>query len=133
MELRLGAPALAGDTPEVMISSVVHGRLPLAASIFPRLLTHADWTRSIPHSPAGPQRGHAQQCENLFVNATLWCVRACLKTKHTTRAICYYIQYRRNTGIHSRAAARLPARFPWPFHDEITVSAKTSCCVLSSD
>lgn len=95
MELRLGAPVLLGDTPEVMISSVVHGRPRLAASIFPRLLTHADWTRSIPHSPAGPRRGHAQKCQKLLANATRL-MRAGLpeNQKHTTAQYsvqCYYM------------------------------------------
>lgn len=108
----------------------IHGSR--AASIFPRLLTHADWTRSIPHGPAGPQRGHTQKCENLFLNATRL-TYACMpeNQKYKTaqyKVQCYYIQYPRNTRIHTRATACLTANFPWWFHSKITSRAKTSCC-----
>ena len=45
-------------------NDILSGRRP--ASIFPRLLSHAAWTRSIPPGPAGPQRGRPQ---TLFANA----------------------------------------------------------------
>lgn len=140
MELRLGAPVLAGDTPEVMISSVARRQPRLAASIFPRLLTHADGSRSIPHGPAGPRRGDGMG-RNLLVDATR--LRpACTPGNHKylrkkkrsrCRVRCYYTQYPGNTQIHPRAAVRPPAKFPCQFHYKTTFSRMLFIISLSLD
>lgn len=138
MELRLGAPVLAGDTPEVMISSAAQSRPCLTASIFPRLLTHADWTRSIPHSPAGPQSGDTHKCENLFVNAArLMCACAPEKPKiilckrkwpntQLTGITCFI------PGIHRSIPEQLLAWLPSFFVSSIiklhSVAVKLSWC-----
>lgn len=96
--LRLGNDILASPRP--------------AASISPRPLAHAGWSRSIPRGPAGPRRRHTQRRGKLF--GCQVCARKTKKYKRgsTLKLGCYYKHTCSIPGIRASTPERLPVSLP---------------------